>query len=121
VRAAVRRVTAVIDEPPVETPHFRVDLAAKLVTDPSGRSIHLTPTEWGVLEVLVRNRGKLVTQRQLLHDVWGPQYERETEYLRVFLAALRRKLEPEPSQPRYFLTEPGLGYRFVADGRPEQS
>ena len=71
-------------------------------------------TEWHVVEVLVRNAGKLVSQRQLLQEVWGPQYETETNYLRVFMAQVRRKLEPEPSQPRYFITEPGMGYRFEA-------
>ena len=75
--------------------------------------MHLTPTEWAVVEVLVRNPGKLVSQRQLLQDVWGPQYRTETNYLRLYLAQIRRKLEPEPTRPRYFLTEPGMGYRFV--------
>ena len=76
--------------------------------------MHLTPTEWHVLEVLVRHPGKLVSQRQLLKEVWGPAYETETNYLRLYLAQLRRKLEPEPGQPRYLITEPGMGYRFVA-------
>jgi two-component system KDP operon response regulator KdpE len=75
--------------------------------------VRLTPTEWHLVEVLVRHAGKLVTQRQLLQEVWGPGYARETNYLRVYLAQIRRKLEPDPSQPRYFLTEPGMGYRFV--------
>jgi two-component system KDP operon response regulator KdpE len=74
--------------------------------------VHLTPTEWQVVEVLVRNPGKLVSQRQLLAEVWGAQYRTETNYLRLYLAQIRRKLEPEPSRPRYFLTEPGMGYRF---------
>ena len=74
--------------------------------------MHLTPTEWHVLEVLVRSPGRLVSQRQLLQEVWGPQYGTETNYLRLYLAQLRRKLEPEPSRPRYLLTEPGMGYRF---------
>jgi two-component system KDP operon response regulator KdpE len=113
IRAALRRrPNAAVDEPVVETDDFRIDLAAKQVTI-GGTSVRLTPTEWNVLEVLVRNQGKLVSQRQLLKEVWGPQYETETEYLRVYLAALRRKLEPVPSQPRYFITEPGMGYRFV--------
>ena len=67
-----------------------------------------------MLEILVRNSGRLVTQRQLLREVWGPAYESETNYLRVYMAQLRRKLEPEPSQPKYLLTEPGMGYRFRA-------
>ena len=83
-----------------------------------GAEVHLTPTEWGLVEQLVRNRGKLVTQRQLLQEVWGPEYETEANYLRVYLAGLRRKLEPEPSRPRYFITEPGMGYRFELDGTP---
>ena len=74
--------------------------------------MHLTPTEWAILEVLVRHPGRLITQRQLLQQVWGPQYERETNYLRVYLAQLRRKLEPDPGRPRYLVTEPGMGYRF---------
>jgi two-component system KDP operon response regulator KdpE len=112
IRAALRRrPSAVSEEPVVETDDFRIDMAAKEVTI-DGEAVRLTPTEWNVLEVLVRNQGKLVSQRQLLKEVWGPQYETETEYLRVYLAALRRKLEPTPSQPRYFITEPGMGYRF---------
>jgi two-component system KDP operon response regulator KdpE len=112
IRAALRRRPgAVSEEPVVNTDDFRIDMAAKEVTV-SGETVRLTPTEWNVLEVLVRNQGKLVSQRQLLKEVWGPQYETETEYLRVYLAALRRKLEPTPSQPRYFITEPGMGYRF---------
>jgi len=96
----------------VTTEHFTVDLAAKRVTRNGNGDIGLTPTEWQLLEVLVRNRGRLVTQRQLLQEVWGPAYETESNYLRVYVAQLRRKLEPEPSRPRYLLTEPGMGYRF---------
>ena len=76
----------------------------------------MTPTEWHIVEVLVRNPGRLVSQRQLLQEVWGPQYEKETNYLRVFLAQIRKKLEPDPARPRYFLTEARMGYRFVALG-----
>jgi two-component system KDP operon response regulator KdpE len=111
LRAALRRATPAGEEPMVSTDHFVVDLAAKRVTRGT-RLVHLTPTEWQVVEVLVRNPGKLVSQRQLLADVWGPQYRTETNYLRLYLAQIRRKLEPEPSRPRYFLTEPGMGYRF---------
>jgi len=75
-------------------------------------AVRLTPTEWHLVEVLVRHPGKLVSQRQLLQEVWGPRYEEETNYLRVYMAQIRRKLEPEPSHPRYFITEPGMGYRF---------
>ena len=74
--------------------------------------MHLTPTEWQIVELLVRNRGRLVSQRQLLAEVWGPQYSTETNYLRVYMAQIRRKLEAEPAQPRHFITEPGMGYRF---------
>lgn len=111
VRAALRRATPSDEEPIVSTDDFVVDLAAKRVTQ-GAVAVHLTPTEWQVIEVLVRNPGKLVSQRQLLQEVWGPQYGSETNYLRLYLAQIRRKLEPEPSRPRYFLTEPGMGYRF---------
>jgi two-component system KDP operon response regulator KdpE len=113
LRAAVRRsvVAGPEDEPVVRTASFTVDLAAKRVLK-DDVEVHLTPTEWGLLEVLARNAGKLVAQRQLLRDVWGPAYEKETHYLRVYLAQLRRKLEPEPARPRHLVTEPGMGYRF---------
>jgi two-component system KDP operon response regulator KdpE len=113
VRAAIRRSTPDDDAPVVVTEHFTVDLANKRVVDASGEVVRLTPTEWQLLEVLVRHREKLVTQRQLLQDVWGPQYGAESNYLRVHMAHLRRKLEPHRSQPRYLITEPGIGYRFV--------
>ena len=114
LRAAVRRATPTHDEAPVvQTAHFRVDLAAKRITTNHGE-VRLTPTEWHLVDVLVRNRGKLISQRQLLQEVWGPAYGEETNYLRVFMAQVRRKLEPDPSKPRYFLTEPGMGYRFQA-------
>jgi two-component system, OmpR family, KDP operon response regulator KdpE len=113
LRAAVRRAAPAPDEPVVVTPDFTVDLAAKRVVR-GGADVRLTPTEWQLLEVLVRNSGRLVTQRQLLREVWGPQYETEGNYLRVYVAHLRRKLEPDPSQPRYLHTEPGMGYRFQA-------
>lgn len=111
LRAAVRRTGGAEEEAVVVTPDFRVDLAAKRVLR-GDDEVHLTPTEWGIVELLLRHRGKLVTQRQVLQEVWGPQYEKETNYLRVYFAGLRRKLEPNPSQPRYFITEPGMGYRF---------
>ncbi len=115
VRAALRRATPSEETAVVATKHFRVDLAAKRVTDADGGDVRLTPTEWAIVELLVRNPGKLVSQRQLLHEVWGPQYDRETNYLRVYLAQIRRKLEPDPARPRYFLTEPRMGYRFEAE------
>jgi two-component system KDP operon response regulator KdpE len=114
LRAAVRRSAAAIpagEEAVVETGSFTVDLAAKKVLR-DGAEVHLTPTEWGVLELLVRNRGRLVGQKQILREVWGPAYGSETHYLRVYLAQLRRKLEPQPSRPRHLVTEAGMGYRF---------
>ncbi|MCR8579684.1 response regulator [Streptomyces nigrescens] len=114
LRAAVRRAEPTgpsEDEVIVETEGFSVDLAAKKVNR-GGRDIRLTPTEWHLLEVLVRNAGRLVSQKQLLQEVWGPSYGTETNYLRVYMAQLRRKLESDPSHPKHFITEPGMGYRF---------
>lgn len=112
LRAATRRGAPGPDEEPVVTTDaFEVDLAAKRATR-HGEEVHLTPTEWQLLEVLVRSPGRLISQRHLLQTVWGPQYERETNYLRVYLAQLRRKLEDDPSRPRHLITEPGMGYRF---------
>ncbi|GAC67273.1 two-component response regulator KdpE [Gordonia soli NBRC 108243] len=115
LRAAVRRgavgePTAAV--PVVDADAFTVDLAAKQVTR-GGVPVHLTPTEWGVLELLVRNEGKLVGQREILTAVWGPTYVNQTNYLRVYLAGLRRKLEDDPAAPVHLLTEAGMGYRFV--------
>jgi two-component system KDP operon response regulator KdpE len=112
VRAAVRRSGASDADDVVETAAFRVDLGAKRV-ERNGDDVRLTPTEWALLEALVRRPGRLVGQRQLLHEVWGPSYDKETHYLRVYMAQLRRKLEPDPARPRYLITEPGMGYRFV--------
>jgi two-component system KDP operon response regulator KdpE len=117
MRAALRRHRPEVEDPIVRTPHFQLDLAAKRVVGvrddgSEGDEIRLTPIEWALVEQLVRSPGRLVSQRQLLHEVWGPQYDDETNYLRVHLANVRRKLEPEPSTPRYFVTEPGMGYRF---------
>ncbi len=111
LRAAVRRASPAPDEPVVSTADFTVDLARKVVSR-DGTDVRLTPTEWQLLEVLVRNADRLVTQRQLLAEVWGPGYQNEANYLRVYVANLRRKLEPDPSVPRYLLTEQGMGYRF---------
>lgn len=80
-----------------------------------GEEVHLTPIEWKIVEILARRRGRLVRQSELLHAVWGPGYERQTNYLRVHLASIRRKLEDDPSAPRLFVTEPGIGYRFLPD------
>jgi two-component system KDP operon response regulator KdpE len=117
LRAALRRAAPGEEAAVVETPDFTIDLVAKRVTR-DGEEVRLTPTEWHLVEVLVRNEGKLVAQRQLLQEVWGPQYHDETNYLRVFMAQVRRKLEPEPSSPRYFITEPGMGYRFEGPVSP---
>jgi two-component system, OmpR family, KDP operon response regulator KdpE len=111
VRAAVRRSGPVEDAPVVRTEAFTVDLAARRATTGAGE-VRLTPTEWHLLEVLVRHPGRLVSQKQLLQEVWGPQYGKETNYLRVYMAQLRRKLEADPARPRHLITEPGIGYRF---------
>jgi two-component system, OmpR family, KDP operon response regulator KdpE len=113
LRAALRRVAPADDLPVVQTPDFRIDLVAKRASTAAG-DVHLTPTQWHLVEVLIRNAGKLVSQRQLLQEVWGPQYRDETNYLRVFMAQIRRKLEPDPARPRYFVTEAGMGVRFMA-------
>ncbi len=119
MRAALRRHQPVPEQAIVTTEHFTLDLGDKSVQRVDGSAPpHLTPTEWAIVEALVRHPGRLVTQRQLLQTVWGPQYERETNYLRVHLAAIRKKLEPEPGRPRYFITEPGIGYRFTPDVNP---
>ncbi|MEU2350252.1 response regulator transcription factor [Modestobacter sp. NPDC049651] len=112
LRAVLRRGPGETGEASVVTDHFTVDLAAKQVTV-DGAPVRLTPTEWALLSELVRAPGRLVGQRELLQAVWGPAYERETNYLRVYLAQLRRKLEPNPAHPRYLHTEPGMGYRFT--------
>jgi len=114
-RAAMRRIevgSTRREAPTVSTATFDIDLAAGQVTR-EGRAVRLTPTEWHILDVLANRVGRLVTQQQLLAEVWGPGYENQAHYLRVYLAALRRKLEREPSKPRHLITEPGLGYRLV--------
>lgn len=114
LRAAVRRSTVPASgdtDAIIITEMFTVDLLARKVRR-DGADIHLTKTEWALLEILVRNHGRLVSQKQLLREIWGPAYENETHYLRVYLAQLRRKLEDEPSRPRHLLTEPGMGLRF---------
>jgi two-component system KDP operon response regulator KdpE len=113
LRASLRRAAPDEDPPVVLTDHFRLDLANRLAAAPDGTAIHLTPTEWRILDVLAARPGHLVTHRQLLGDVWGPGYGAESNYLRVHMANLRRKLEPDPSRPRYLLTEPGIGHRFL--------
>jgi two-component system KDP operon response regulator KdpE len=114
LRAALRRAAPTEQERVITTADFEIDLGAKQIHR-DGTELHLTPTEWQIVEVLARHRGKLVAQQQLLQQVWGPQYEKETHYLRIYMSQIRRKLEPDPSRPRYFITEPGMGYRFVVE------
>jgi len=111
IRAALRRAQPNEDAPVITTDTFTIDLAAKRVTR-ADVEVRLTPTEWHLLEVLTRYPGRLVTGKQLLQEVWGPKHGVETNYLRVYMAQLRRKLEAEPAHPRHLITEPGLGYRF---------
>ncbi|WCO67156.1 response regulator [Iamia majanohamensis] len=114
MRAALRRAApGTPEEAVVEVGELRIDLADRRLQR-AGEEVHLTPTEWGLVEQLARHRGRLVTQRQLLQAVWGPAYETETNYLRVHMANLRRKVEVDPSRPRHFTTEPGMGYRLVS-------
>jgi two-component system, OmpR family, KDP operon response regulator KdpE len=121
MRAAVRRTPAAEDPPRVQLGDLTIDLAAKRVfRNPDGQDGHdgkdhdirLTPTEWHLLEVLLRNPGKLLSQKQLLRDVWGPGYDNAGGNLRLYMAQLRRKLEPDPARPRWLITEPGMGYRY---------
>jgi two-component system, OmpR family, KDP operon response regulator KdpE len=98
-------------DPVITTDHFTIDLAKHRVTR-DGADVRLTPIEWNILEILVRNPEKLITQRQLLTEVWGPAYTKDANYLRVYMAQLRRKLEPDTGNPRHLLTEAGIGYRF---------
>jgi len=111
LRALLRRAPEAIEPSTVDTPEFSVDLGRRMVTR-NGEPVRLTPTEWSILELLVRNPGKLITQQQILASVWGPAYEKEANYLRVYMAQLRRKLEADTGNPRHLLTEAGIGYRF---------
>lgn len=139
MRAAVRRTGVPEDLPRIRLGELVVDLAAKRVVrqapvpaglDPAGEApageapaegIRLTPTEWHLLEVLLRNPGKLLSRNQLLTEVWGPGYADATGNLRLYMAQLRRKLEPDPARPRWLITEPGMGYRYQPDPDPEPS
>jgi two-component system KDP operon response regulator KdpE len=117
IRAALRRAATIRDGPEgtvFEAGHLAVDLAARVVRA-GGKEVHLTPIEFRLLETLVRHAGKVVTQRQLLVEVWGPQHSEQAQYLRVYMTQLRRKLEADPARPRRLLTEPGVGYRLVPD------
>jgi two-component system, OmpR family, KDP operon response regulator KdpE len=113
LRAAVRRAATVPENGPIDAGELTIDLAAKIVRR-SGMEVHLTPTEWSVLDLLVRNRGRLVGRKQLLREIWGPVERKETSYLRVYMAQLRRKLERDPAHPEHLITEAGMGYRFRA-------
>ncbi len=114
LRAALRRVAPTADQEPVlSVGEVEIDLAARRVTR-SGEEVHLTPTEFELLRLLVRNRGRLLTHRALLKDVWGPGFQDDTQVLRVHIANLRRKIEPEPGKPSLIRTDPGVGYRFTA-------
>jgi two-component system KDP operon response regulator KdpE len=115
LRAAVRRAATnpEAENAPLEAGELTIDLSAKIVLR-AGEEVHLTPTEWSVLDLLVRNRGKLVGRKQLLREIWGPVERKETSYLRVYMAQLRRKLERDPAHPEHLITEAGMGYRFRA-------
>jgi two-component system KDP operon response regulator KdpE len=113
LRVAGRRLTPDVGEqgPAVDVGDFEVDLANRKVTR-AGAAVRLTPREWAILQLLVRNPGRLITQQQMLAKIWGPGYDKETHYLRVYMGQLRRKLEADPARPRHLLTEAGMGYRF---------
>jgi two-component system, OmpR family, KDP operon response regulator KdpE len=116
LRAALRDVHRGSDEPLVETEHFTIDLLGQCVLR-GGLPVPLTRTEWRIVQLLARNPGRLITQRQLLSEIWGLQ-DIANNYVRVFLVTIRRKLEPDPAHPRYFVTEPGSGVRFMPTGQP---
>ena len=118
IRALTRRVSSADDQPVIIFGDVTVDLSARSVSRLRlGRPepVRLTPTEWRILEFLLRNPGKLVPRQSLLTDIWGPHHSTDSGYLRLYLAQLRKKLEPDPSRPRYLLTEAGMGYRFSPD------
>jgi two-component system KDP operon response regulator KdpE len=112
IRVTVRRTGRDEPDPVVEADGLRLDLGDSRAWR-DGAEVHLTPTEWRIVEVLARRRGRLVRQTELLREVWGPAYDTQTNYLRVHMAGIRRKLEADPGRPVVFLTEPGMGYRFV--------
>ena len=121
MRAATRRATPPEEMPQVRLGDLVIDLAAKRVARPDGTDIRLTPTEWHLLEALLRHPGKLMSQQQLLTEVWGPGYADATGNLRLYMTQLRRKLEPDPARPRWLRTEPGMGYRYQPDGDERQT
>lgn len=111
LRASLRRADKPDEQSSLDTADFRIDFTSKQVTR-DGELVRLTPTQWHIVEVLVHNSGRLVTYEQILREVWGPSYGKETNYLRVFMTQIRQKLEPDHTRPRYFITEPGIGFRF---------
>jgi two-component system KDP operon response regulator KdpE len=117
IRAALRRSSSAEELPPFDTPDLKIDFSKRVVTV-GGNHVRLTPKEFELLRQLVANEGKALPHRRLLQAVWGPDYGEETEYLRVFINQLRKKVEPDPSHPRYILTEPWLGYRFEKPQEP---
>ena len=117
IRAALRRAAPLAPEgaePVVRFGNVQADFEKRLITV-SGQEVHLTPNEYKLLQVLIKHAGRVVTQRQLLNEVWGPQHTEQSQYLRVYVAQLRRKLEQDPARPRYLQTEPGVGYRLSLD------
>jgi two-component system KDP operon response regulator KdpE len=118
MRAAARRTGLADDLPRVRLGGLTIDLGAKRVIG-ADADVRLTPTEWHLLEVLLRNPGKLLSQRHLLREVWGPGYDNASGNLRLYMAQLRRKLEPDPARPRWLITEPGMGYRYQPPDEPE--
>jgi two-component system, OmpR family, KDP operon response regulator KdpE len=114
LRVALRAPATAEETPAIETADFVIDLANRRIRR-GDSDVRLTATEWQIVDVLARHPGKLITQKQLLEEVWGLK-DAKTNYVRVFLVALRRKLEPDPSHPRYIVTEPGSGIRFVPEG-----
>ena len=119
LRALMRRA-APSTAPVFEAGDLKVDLEKHAVSV-AGQPVTLTPTEFELLRVLVQNAGKLLTHPALLREVWGPAYSQESHYLHVYVSQLRRKIEPDPTRPRYLLTEPGAGYRFVTTADTERS
>ncbi|MCG2623632.1 response regulator [Arthrobacter sp. I2-34] len=114
IRALTRRTPIAANDPVVAFADITADLSARQVIR-QGRPVRLTPTEWRLLDLLVSNPGKLISQQTMLAEVWGPRHTRDTGYLRLYIGQLRKKLEPDPAAPRYFVTEPGMGYRYVPD------
>jgi len=112
IRAATRRASSVETSATVTVGGTEIDLAAKTATGPDGERVHLTPTEWHLLEQLLRRPGKLISRRALLTELRGAPEHTDPSYLRIYMAQLRRKLEPDPSRPKHLITEPGMGYRF---------